>query len=419
MFKGVDKKTKNCCLRFIFACFFLYLMSMCIKMAYSSEMAEIIVAIGSNKPDVSLGLLIYYAAYCVAQLLFAVFISKMNLKWFISITVSLTALSFGMMLIVSELWHLYLILGLNGFFQTGIWGGIMYFVGKYVPKEMESFASKLLATGVAVGTAIAYGASFFFIYLLDWRYTFLFFAILSVVSIVLFLLSLKSAEKNLAFVARQKAEENKIQEQTLNAEMPKTKEKGGVFFFVIFFTVVITLLSCIYYAFIGWFPNLLIENFAMPTEYSILITLLLPLTMTPSSIITIELSQRSKSDYNVSIIFTTVITGLMVALLFGYSLNIVLTIIVSVLIFFGLRGLMSMIGTYFPLKYKDRIEAGKFSLILNAFAALVGGVMPYATAFVLENSGWTVYFIILCALSVIPLIMLTIARIFENKKVKL
>ncbi len=414
---SINKKNKSTCLKFLLACYFLYTISICIKMVYSAEMAEIILAVGSTKSAVSLGLLLYYVAYFISQLIFAFLINKINLKWFITISVSLSAISFALMLWTSELWHLYVILFLNGIFQTGIWGGIMYFVGKYVPKEMSGFASKFLTTGFAIGTALTYGVAALCIAVLDWRYTFLCFSILTIASIVIFLFSLKHIEKNLGA-----ADNNKDQNEIKLIEQPlPVKNKGGikrVIILVTFFTLVASLMACVYYAVMGWFPNLLIEEFNMPTEYSILITLLLPLSMTPGSFLIVGLNEKSKSDFNVSLIFSIISTILVIVWTFTFSINIILTILIAVVMLFCVRALISLLCAYVPLRYRDRVEVGKFSLILNAFAALMGGVMPYLISFVLENSGWNMYFILLSILSVIFTGLLLIVRIREYIKNK-
>ncbi len=407
MFAEIDKNTKITSLKFLFACYFLYTVSICIKMVYSAQMAEIISAVGSTKADVSLGLLFYYAAYFIAQLLFALLINKINLKCFITVTVSLSAISFGMIYFANDIWQLYLILFLNGFFQVGIWGGIMFFVGRYIPDQMSGFSSKFLTTGFGMGTAITYGASAFFISVFDWRYTFIFFSVLTVISIAVFLCSLRKITEKQSHVF---SENLKLK----NKRSPDLREihakNGSSFIIVLYFTLLVTVISAVYYAFIGWFPSLMIENFSMPTEYSVFLTLLLPLSMTPGSFVIIDLSEKSGDDYNVSLVTSLLITGLLTFLYFTYSISIFLTIVVSVVMLFCLRGLISMICAYVPLRYIDRIGVGVFSLILNAFGSLVAGIMPYLSSFVIENAGWDMFFILLTLLSFSAFLMTVFAK---------
>ncbi len=417
MFKAMDKDVKRRSLIFLVACYFLYTVSICIKMVYSAEMAEIIIAVGAAKSEVSLGLLFYYVSYCIGQLLFACFLNKINLKWFVSGSVLMTAISFGMMLVAGELWQMYLILFLNGFFQTGVWGGVMFYVGKYVPREMSGFVSKFLTTGFTIGTALTYGASALFIAVGSWRYTFVFFSVLSVISIFTFLWSLKLAAKNEAYVTaeRKAARKAEVPKEAVElAEIRQSKTESALFL-VIFFTVICSLLSCVYYAFTNWFPSLLMENFNMPSEYSILFTLILPLATVPSSFMIIGIQEKSKSNYRIALIFMAVVAAFILSLTFGYKLNIVLTLVLSVTMLFFLRAVMTLFSTYMPLLCSDKIEVGKFSLIINAFTALMAGVMPYISSFVLERVGWGVYFIILSTLICVLLVMLAAARIAETK----
>ena len=144
MFVKMDKAKKSICLKFLFACYFFYLISIVLKMVYSAEIVEIIAAFpGATKASVGTGLTAYYFVYTAAQLIVAFIINKINIKAFMTVTTVLSALSFGAIYFFGELWQLYIILGLNGVFQSGVWGGVMYFVGKYVPREMAAFSTSV------------------------------------------------------------------------------------------------------------------------------------------------------------------------------------------------------------------------------------------------------------------------------------
>ncbi len=414
MFQSVDRKDRNSSLKFLFAAYFFYMISICIKMVYSAQMAEIITSIGSTKSDVSLGLLFYYAAYSISQLVFSFFINKVDLKWFLGITATLTALSFGMMLCASELWHLYAILGLNGILQTPIWGGIMFYVGRYMPRGIAGFAAKFLPTGFAIGTALTYGLSAFFIGALNWRYTFVFFSVLTLVSLVIFLAVLKQTEKKLGHIAQEKEAEKAAAAPTMRTN----GNKQSVWHVVIFFTLICTLFCCVYYGIMGWFPSLLIENFGMPTEYSIFFTLLLPLVMAPGPFVAIGLREHSKHEHSVLLGFSVIVMAILSVMAFGFRIHIISTILLTVFLLFFTRAMCTFCATFAALHYSDRIEPGKFSLIINAFSGLMGGVMPYAVSFVLEKTSWDFYFIFLCLFGVAALAMALFARIREAIKKK-
>ncbi len=416
MFRSIDKKTKSISLKFLFAAYFFYTISICIKMVYSAEMAEIITAIGSTKPNVSLGLLFYYAAYSISQLIFSFFIGKINLKWVFRITVTLTALSFGMMLFANELWHLYAILGLNGILQTPLWGGIMFYVGRYMPKEIAVFAAKFLPTGFAIGTALTYGMSAFLIGVLDWRATFVFFSLLTLLSLAVFMSTLKKVEQGLSHIALQKEAEQKAPEQQPALRANVSDNKRNVWRVVVFFPLICMLFCCVYYGIMGWFPNLLIENFGMPTEYSIFFTLLLPLTMAPGPFLAIGLQERAKHEHSVLLGFSTIMMAILSVLCFVFRFHIVSTILLTVLLLFFARAMCTFCATFAALRYSDRIEAGKFSLIINAFSGLMGGVIPYVVSFVLERTSWDFYFIFLCIFGAAALAMALFARIRETIK---
>ncbi len=413
MVNTLDKSTKKNALLFIFACYFLYLISISIKMVYSAEMAEIVSTSGAQKSQVSLGLTFYYVSYTIGQLALSIVIKRINMKWFMAFSVFAYALSFGLVPVFDSLWGLYVIMFLNGFFQTGVWGGIMYFVGKYIPKQLSSFTAAFLGTGLALGTALTYGMSALFIAVWNWQSTFLFFAILSAVSVVVFLISLKSAQKKLSHVEiENRAHEQAAKEQELASQVNGENRHPFLWLILILILTAITI-SSVYYAFMGWFPTLLIDGFKMPTEYSLLLTLLLPAATTPSSFLVNNVAEKSKSHFFTPLLFMAFPSVILIALCFCYSFDMILTLVLAVIMLFFLRGIMNLVCSYFPLKLKDKINSGKLSLIINAFASLMAGVMPFISAIIMEQVGWTWYFIFMAALTVITVLIFIVGRIFE------
>ncbi len=411
---ALDKSTKRSCMRFLWACFFLYLISISIKMVFSAEMALIMQSVGDLEGvKTSLGLTFYYLAYAVGQLLLAGVMHKINIKRFMVVSIGLSALSFGAVPLFDSLYGLYAILFLNGFFQTGIWGGVMYFVGKYIPTTLSGFASAFLCSAFAIGTALTYGASAAFVALINWQATFVFFALLTVASLVVFLTALKGAEKKLAFVE----EENRQAQQTENAAfaVEGRRDKSSLRLLVLL-VLTITTSGSVYYAFMGWFPSLLIEVFRMPESYSLLLTLLLPACMAPAAFTVSKFSDRSRSNYSVAVFFSAVAAALLAVLCVGYTWNAFLTLALSVVMLFFLRGIINLTGAYFPLKLKGKVDSGKLSLLTNAFACLVAGVIPFISRMVVREWGWRGYFILITAIALLTLLLFLYGKICERRE---
>ena len=394
-------------MNFIFACYFFYLISISSKMSYTAEMVSIIAEFQTTKFQVGIGLTIYYILYAVAQVAVALSIRKINMRRYIVITSVGSAVSFALAIFAGELRHMWIILALNGIFQSSVFGGCMYFIGKYLPDSMAAFSSKFLSTGLAIGTALSYGVSAFFVSVASWKYTFLFFAVMTVVSIVWFLLAEKGV-KNLP------SSSEKIPSCDENAD-----DKKSATLLLLYMTVATFFISCMYYGISNWIPNLLKEIYGMPASYSILVTVLIPLGMMFGPVLSGNMCEKHDNYFMVGFLFSLcalIMTGIMAIM---YGTGIVTALALSVAILFCIRGVLNLLCSYIPLKLKKRYNAGKFSLIINAFTALGAAVIPSVTGKVIDSVSWTAYYVFMSVICIVSLIILFLLSVYfkrMNKK---
>ena len=416
MFVKMDKAKKSICLKFLFACYFFYLISIVLKMVYSAEIVEIIAAFpGATKASVGTGLTAYYFVYTAAQLIVAFIINKINIKAFMTVTTVLSALSFGAIYFSGELWQLYIILGLNGVFQSGVWGGVMYFVGKYVPREMAAFSSSLMSTGMALGTALAYGLSAFFVAVADWRWTFVFFAAISLVTLVIFLVFLKKIDAK-SGAAHPEIDLSKEPEEKKLPVIPHGVHGSGMNAALIMLIVIAFFAGCVYYSISNWVPSLLTEEYGMLSQYSMLLTIALPVCMMPGPIAASALCDRHDNKYGVCAIFSAGAFIAVFVMCFLYNASLWLALVLSIAMLFCIRGVIQVICGYFPLVLKDRINSGVSSLMFNAGACLGAALMPLLTGLIMDAYGWRKYYIFTAAIALVTAVLIIIAALHDRKK---
>ena len=412
----MDKAKKSICLKFLFACYFFYLITIVLKLVYSAEIVEIIAAFpGATKASVGTGLTAYYFVYTAAQLIVAFIINKINIKAFMTVTTVLSALSFGAIYFSGELWQLYIILGLNGVFQSGVWGGVMYFVGKYVPREMAAFSSSLMSTGMALGTALAYGLSAFFVAVADWRWTFVFFAAISLVTLVIFLVFLKKIDAK-SGAAHPEIDLSKEPEKKKLPAIPHGVHGSGMNAALIMLIVIAFFAGCVYYSISNWVPSLLTEEYGMLSQYSMLLTIALPVCMMPGPIAASALCDRHDNKYGVCAIFSAGAFIAVFVMCFLYNASLWLALVLSIAMLFCIRGVIQVICGYFPLVLKDRINSGVSSLMFNAGACLGAALMPLLTGLIMDAYGWRKYYIFTAAIALVTAVLIIIAALHDRKK---
>ena len=337
----------------------------------------------------------------------------MNIRNFLVITSLLSAISFGCVFFCSSLAQIWVILALNGVLQSGVYGGFMSLFGKYLPDGMSEYVSNVLSLGLPLGTALTYGASAFFVACFSWRYTYLLFAALFILSIFVFLL----AERRVKIILH----------ETVTSKAPEKKErivpeKKGVGMLVFYIAIISLFVSIIYYGMTNWVPNLLKELHGMPAEYSMLVTILVPFAMIPGPILAANSSKKHKNYFGVCVVFGLCSLVFCLALLFFYSSNIVTAILLSATALLFLRGLLNMVCTYIPLILKKSYDAGKLSMISNALASFGAGIAPFVTGLIMDMNGganWAGYYLFILAFVVASSVVLLFATHYLKRVQKI
>ena len=86
--KSRDKYSKM----LIWACFFVYVFMMGSKNAYTAEMVTLQGVFGKSKAEISLAMTFYFVTYAIGQLILSALMGKINLKIYLTITASVSAI---------------------------------------------------------------------------------------------------------------------------------------------------------------------------------------------------------------------------------------------------------------------------------------------------------------------------------------
>ena len=408
MHKRLEIPNKKVYMRLIYSMFLLYIITVAVKITYSAQMVEIAKEFSSGKTEVGIGLTLYYIVYGVAQLVLSKFVGRINMRRFIVGSIICSSISFGLIVVANRLWQLWLILALNGVFQSGIFGGCMHFLGKYLPGELEAYASNVMNVGFAVGNIMAYAISSAFVAVSRWQDTFMFFAIVQLIMLVVFVKGESFAQK---MVGERKIEGP--QREDGGEKNNKTSRKAGIVMIVV--AAIMFFVTCNQYLLSNWVPNLLTEVHGLPSSVSILITLFVPLGMVVGSILIVNLCSHGKEQFKVSLIMIAIATAVVGILCFTYRANVVFALILSVVFVICVRPISSLFGTYTTFRLGKIIEPARLSLIGNAFASIAAAVAPTLSGIVMDSSGWTAYYISIFIFSIVALIVTYIGKIvFER-----
>ena len=401
----------------LIACYLFYTLTMALKLTYTSQLVEIESFFNTSKALASLGLTIYYFVYAIAQVCLGLVISKIDIKKFLVISAILSSVSFSLIGITNELWQVWIILGLNGIFQCGGWGGITYILGKNLPNDTLSHCSKILVTGSVVGTAFSYLVSSICIEFLSWKFTFVVIGALYLAS-TLFLLIQESRIEKIHSRHDELDFDKTIKDHTHDYVIPKG-EKVNLVPIIIFIVVLSFLVNCLYYGIGNWIPSYLKEVHSFPTTLSILITLTMPLASVPSRIVMFKSFDKSGNIFPKSTLIGVILTAMLIIMVFTYGLNLLFAIMASLVLKVVMEAFVAGFSSYTLMKFKNYINTGTSSLIVNSSASFGAGVIAIVSGLVMDAFGWSNYYLFLAILCAISVIICGIGGLIIKKKSKI
>lgn len=361
------------------------------RLSYTASLVGILEVTGASKSAAGLVSTYFYMTYGCGQLLNAFLCKYYKPRPVIAgvLAVSLAANVLAALCrdvhIIKYIWLI------NGAAQSMLWCTLIEMISRKVPKEHRKKAIFAMSITVAVGTATIYGIA----------------ALCMALDRVFLTFWLAAAVLLLAMIAWLTVTRilPKIPDEKIEPDLPAAPaRRRGVSF-----TGVSALVICGLFA-IGngfmkdtmttWVPSLLYDEFSLPTSYSVLITLILPLLSFFGA--TIALAMHKKiPNYNImqSILFFAA------ALMFGgVYISYRAHILPGAIVFAGLNAtLMSavnnIITSMIPLERGN--GAGMFAGMMDAFCyvgSTLSGVVP---GIILENGGFPALLLLLpiCALS--------------------
>ncbi|MBO4323080.1 MAG: MFS transporter [Clostridia bacterium] len=396
----------------VFAAWFLYTLSICLKMVYSSSMAAVKVEYEASNLITSLPITIHYVLYAGIQFALAYFVTKINIKRYMAINFVVAGVSFISVFFYSPVWYIGFVLALNGITLGPVWCGSILIMTKFFSKSAMKKALLFVTSGFSIGSAMSFGISSLAISLGNWRISFLIVGLAFLVATVYYLYIVTAAEK-----AGVKPEEESpaVQKETYKPSRVSAKN-------LLYMSIIATFFgSMLYYGFTHWLPTILLDNFDISTVKATLVSTLFPTVVYIGPILATLLVDKVKDDFKICVVSSIAISVFGLILAFVFKLNIVLTVAVILVLGVLLRLINNLFASLVPIHVKDYVNAGTTSAVLNASACLSAALSPFLISLVLDASGndWQVLFFVLFGVAIVLLLIcggFTALDIVKRKK---
>ena len=414
-----DKRHKYS-IMLVWACFLVYVLMMGSKNAYTAEIVAIQGVFEVNKATASLAMTYYFVAYAAGQVLLSTVMSRINLRVYLIAVAGISSLVTVFIAFMPSMTAIYVLCTINGALQAGIYSGCMAVLSKNLNKNYLPFANKLMSVGTAIASMISYGVPALFVALGSWNMPFIVLGILFAGSVAFFFYASKKIKAYPAQIIISNDEKDvKAEHPVYN--LNSTGKKVG--FFALMMTISL-LGNAVYYAVLNWIPSMMNEVHSMPQEYSILITLLVPISRMFCPIFTISVCEKRKNIFMVATVLSVLSLITFVPFIFLYKSNIVVVIILLVAYNLVNPGISTVYTSIVAFNMRSQINTGSYTALVNAVAAIMAGVAPPIAGAIIDagNGGNFGITYILCALitviQVVMLLTMAVSFYLKNKKAK-
>lgn len=378
----------------IFVCALVYVSAYIGRLSYSASMVAIMEATGSGKDSAGLVTTFFYFAYGCGQLVNAFFCRRYRTRPVIFGVLAVSALCNVLMATVRDVSVMKFVWFFNGAAQSVLWCTLIELLSHKVPAEHKSRAILSMSVTVAIGTTSIYSISAGCIALGNVFATFwVSAAVLIAVSLVWL------------YVTR-----NLDHMENYDAAPSDGGAKSTGFSIVMIAPVLLVGILAIANGFlkdtmVTWVPSLLYDVFGMPSQFSVMITLLLPLFSFFGSALGVAIHRRVRSYYSLLVIMYVASTAALGGVLASYHLRMMAPVIFfAILNSCFMASVNNVVTSMIPLERKT--GSGLFAGLMDAFCyvgSTASGILP---GLILERStdGFTLLltamplFALVCAL---------------------
>lgn len=423
MSTSLNKTEKRSALM-IFMCFIAYTVSYIGRLACTANLQNMIDGFKIYKSEASIPGSAFFFCYAIGQVLNSLLCDKVNSRKIVSaallVSSGITASVFFTenIIIISVLW------GLNGLVLSALWCNLIGMLAKVQGDKYVSVSITAMSLTIPAGTIFAYSVSALFTHYGIWKFYFLIAAFTIILGAVLFFFFAGKAEKHLD----RTMDIDKSSTVTVESK-PNGKAAEKEPFFKLFALCSVPIIFAAVFSSLvkdgitSWMVPFFTTIYSVPTEYSMLFTIILPILGIFAAMLSKLLIKKTGNIFKSIIIAwagcAVLLTLIAITIQFDLKL-IVLSILAFSLISCFSYTVNNILTSIIPLYYKSVLRSGSASGIINSFCYVGSTMSMFLLGWIIDNFGWNTLFTVLIVLSVIGIAMSFVGVLLlkRNKKLK-
>lgn len=360
----------------IFACAAVYIAAYVGRLSYAASMVGILNATGATKGDAGLVSTFFYFTYGCGQLVNAFLCRYYKPRPVIAGVLTVAALSNLLVFLIQDVTVVKYVWLVNGAAQSMLWCTLIELLSRRLPQEYMTKATVAMSATVSIGTTLAYGIAALCIRLGQVFITFVIAAAVLAAVAVLWVLCTR--------VLRDMPDST--------AENPgKPASSFGLLAGMGALIAVTGALAIgnglLKDTMTTWIPTLMYEEFGVPEAYSVIITLILPLTSLLGATLVI-LIRRFVASYTklMGLLYAVTALSFCGVLLAWRAGSILLTILCFALNACLMAGVNNIITFLIPMEQKN--GSGMFAGIMDAFCYVGSTLSGFLPGLIIDAGGF-------------------------------
>lgn len=375
----------------IFASIFLYVILTGSKNLYTAEKTTLY-GLGTfgNLTDLASTMEYYFYTYAAMQIALIFFVKKMNIKWFLTVTVGASAVLTLIIPFTDGIVQHYVVFAINGVLQAGIWGCLLKVLSVHLPSRLLAAANQTMATGPAIAGALAYGIAAAFGD--NWQAPFFVLGIILFAAVALYFFAVTYAsrfpkEEEMCHIKLADGTEADVSVDDTNDFIGLvTKRRVACFYGIslvmgFLFTSLYFMVNNnldMYFKEIGGFSN----------DISKWLTVFAPIFAVIGPTLCVRGCEKRKNFITVCAIFFVAALLFSGMLLLFFDKSVTVSLILIVLFIVAVNGGRSITLSIASLRMRSRIDTGVYSTSVNAISSLASGVAPKIITVILDNTAY-------------------------------
>lgn len=389
----MKKRRSRAYVLLIFASVFLYLTLTASKNLYTAEKTTLHeLGTFGNLTDLATTMEYYFYTYAATQIALAFFMKKINIKWFLTVTVGISAILTMLVSFTSGIGQHYIIFAINGMLQAGIWGILLKILSIYLPMRLLPIANQIMSAGPAAASATAYGVAALFGD--NWKLPFFILGALLLFSVVLYTMSVNIVAKfpkdmSTHHIVMSDGTETDVSDEEDNDFIHlNSKRRVAVFYIISIF--IGFFVTSIYFMVNNNLDVYLKEIGGFSNSIAKILTVFAPLAAVVGPLVCVRSCERHRNFVAVAAVYFGLALAVMTAVLFVFDKSVIAALALMVLFLVLANGGRSVSLSIAALKMRTKIDTGVYSTVVNAVASIASGVTPKIITSILDRESLSV-----------------------------